>query len=273
MGLAGLRDTLRRRLPAFCKVACALLLLLVVTTPSRPAGQPLRIAVGEWPPYFSEDAPGSGSFAQVVAKAFALEGIEVEFGFFPWKRALLEVQEGRWQASAGWGRTPDREPYFHFCDPVLMQREQFFYYSDRPVAASRWSDLEGLSVGALAGAALGEPLEALAAQGSVTVYRQALLEDLFKMLRVGRVDLVMGNELVAAGAIASAVDPSEADKFAALEALDVQWDYRVIVSKKTPGGEAICKRFNDGLATLRKSGEYDRILRPEKASAMDGGII
>ncbi|WP_269583167.1 substrate-binding periplasmic protein [Roseibium sp. Sym1] len=247
------------------RLLLSVFLLALVQAPVTGAKPvPVRIAVGEWPPYFSEAAEGYGTYAQVVTRAFELEGIEVQYGFFPWKRALLETQEGRWPVSAGWGRTADREPYFHFCDPVLIQREQFFYSTDRPVTAKTWQDLQGLSFGIIEGAALGEDLDRLVSEGSVTISRQATLEDLIQMLAVGRVDLVMGNENVARKAISTAVPPAEAAKYLALEAIEVQWDYRVIVSKRTENGAALCERFNKGLESLRRSGEYDRLLWPER---------
>jgi polar amino acid transport system substrate-binding protein len=223
----------------------------------------VKIAVGEWPPYFSENAEGYGTYAQVVTRAFELEGVTVEYGFFPWKRALLQTQSGLWHASAGWGKTRDREPFFHFCDAVLVEREHFFYATDRPVEAQSLQDLSGLSLGVIDGAALGEELKELVSSGQITVFHQSTLEDLFKMLDVGRIDVVMGNEKVAADALASAFVDQETKRFKALENVTVLWDYRVIVSKKIENGEDLCARFNRGLRKLHDTGEYDRLLWPD----------
>ncbi|MHA7773744.1 substrate-binding periplasmic protein [Roseibium sp. M-1] len=248
----------------------ALLLSLPFLQISPATANPVRIAVGEWPPYFSEEATGFGTYAQVVTKAFELEGLDVEYGFFPWKRALLETQEGRWDASAGWGRTSEREPFFHFCDAVLMEFEQFFYAVDRPVSAKDMSDLEGLSLGVIEGAALGEDLDRLVSKGTVTITRQATLEDLFIMLNVGRIDLVMSNGEVAADSISKAFQGGGAERFRPLTDVAVEWDYRVIVSKKIEKGEELCTRFNHGLKALRDSGEYDRLLWPEQIKEDNG---
>lgn len=242
----------------------ALLLSLLLTQVSPARANPVRIAVGDWPPYFSETAEGYGTYAQVVTRAFELQGLEVEYGFFPWKRALLETKKGRWDASAGWGRTAEREPFFHFCDAVLMEREQFFYAVARPVSASDISDLDGLSLGVIEGAALGEKLDKLVAEGSVTIYRQATMEDLFIMLNVGRVDLVMSNGKVASDAISKAFPQSEEERFRPLPEVAVDWDYRLIVSKRIDGGDDLCARFNRGLETLHDSGEFERLLWPDR---------
>ncbi len=233
----------------------------------------IRIAVGEWPPYFSETAEGYGTYAKVVTRAFELEGLQVEYGFFPWNRALLETKDGRWPVSAGWGITEDRKPYFHFCDPVLTEREQFFHSTDRPVRAASFDDFEGLSIGVLHGAAMGEDMDRLVAEDKVTIFRQSTLEDLFKMLRVGRVNLVMGNELVAADAISAVFTQGEVEKYQPLEDVDVRWDYRVIVSKQLKSGRELCSRFNSGLRKLRQTGEYDRLFKhgSSETSDLDNG--
>lgn len=245
------------------------LLALFLAPVSEAQTVPVRIAVGEWAPYFSKEAEGYGTYAQVVTRAFELEGLQVEYGFFPWKRAFLETQEGRWPVSAGWGKTADRAPYFHFCDPVLIQREQFFYSTDHPIDAESWKDFVGLSLGIIEGAALGDELDRLVSDGDVAIFRQSTLEDLMQMLAVGRVDLVMGNENVARDAISRAIPPQDRSKFVALDSIDVQWDYRVIVSKMVEDGAMLCERFNRGLKALQDSGEYDRLLWPDQNDAED----
>lgn len=234
-------------------------------TASPAAEEVIRVAVGEWAPYFSENADGYGTFAKVVTRAFELEGYRVEFGFFPWNRALLETKEGRWPVSAGWGMTRERQPFFYFCDPVLVEREQFFYSTDRPVSAKSWDDFAGLSLGIIEGAAVGEAVTQLIEEGKVTVFRQGTFQDLFTMLKVGRVDLVMGNEFVAADAIAQTFSPEEAKKYQALRDVAVEWDYRVIVSKKLENGEKLCGHFNRGLRLLQQNGEYERLLFPQRS--------
>ena len=233
----------------------------------------VRVAVGEWPPYFSETAEGYGTYAQVVTRAFELEGMKVEYGFFPWNRALLETKEGRWPVSAGWGITEERKPYFHFCDAVLTEREQFFHSRKRPVSAKTMEDFDGLSIGVLHGAALGEDMDRLVAEHKVTIFRQNTLEDLFKMLRVGRVDLVPGNEFVAGDALTAVFTPAEAEEYEALTDVAVEWDYRVIVSRKLKNGQELCQRFNRGLEALRASGEYEQLFNhgPSQGSDVEDG--
>ncbi len=50
------------------------------------AAETIRLTNGEWQPYLSKDAPHHGFASHIVTEAFALVGVEVEYGFFPWKR-------------------------------------------------------------------------------------------------------------------------------------------------------------------------------------------
>ncbi|MBT4285973.1 MAG: hypothetical protein HOD92_01450 [Deltaproteobacteria bacterium] len=44
----------------------------------------------------------NGLAAQIITKAFAVSGFEVLFDFFPWKRAVAYVENGKYDASPLW---------------------------------------------------------------------------------------------------------------------------------------------------------------------------
>ena len=47
----------------------------------------ILLTTGKWQPYTSKSAPHYGIASHVVTEGFALVGVEVEYGFSPWKRA------------------------------------------------------------------------------------------------------------------------------------------------------------------------------------------
>jgi len=79
----------------------------------------IQLAIGEWPPFTSKDLKYYGIAARLVAEAFLLEGIQVEYGFFPWARSFLLAKEGTWDGTAIWSRQPDRVQDFYFSDTVV----------------------------------------------------------------------------------------------------------------------------------------------------------
>ena len=46
----------------------------------------IRLTNGDWQPFYSKDAPHHGFVSHIITEAFALVGVETEYGFFPWAR-------------------------------------------------------------------------------------------------------------------------------------------------------------------------------------------
>jgi len=88
------------------------------------AGETVRITNGEWQPFFSESLKDFGLPSKLVADAFALEGVKVEYGFFPWKRSYKLSEQGRWDGTIGW--------------PISEERQKTHYYSKIPVDSGAW---------------------------------------------------------------------------------------------------------------------------------------
>src|SRR5574343_387520 len=64
--------------------------------------QTLRIATGELPPYATQARADQGIALDIVRRAFALAGYQVQFHFLPWARAQQETRQGLFGASAYW---------------------------------------------------------------------------------------------------------------------------------------------------------------------------
>ena len=93
-----------------------------VETVTADDTQHLSIAVGDWPPYFDQEAPDQGIVAQLLRDVFAEEGFTVSYHFLPWKRAYYEAAMGKHDATAVWMHAEEREQEFTFSDPVLKER-------------------------------------------------------------------------------------------------------------------------------------------------------
>lgn len=90
------------------------------------AQETVRIAVGEWPPYLSENAQHYGVAAHIVEEAFQASDMKVEIDFLPWARVLVYVESGQYDASILWVKTQEREASFLFSDVVLEGEAVFF---------------------------------------------------------------------------------------------------------------------------------------------------
>ncbi|MCP5211889.1 MAG: hypothetical protein H6998_13260 [Hahellaceae bacterium] len=59
---------------------------LLMTLSTLVRAETIIITNGHWPPYQSEELKYYGFVSLMVEEAFALEGIDVDFRFRPWKR-------------------------------------------------------------------------------------------------------------------------------------------------------------------------------------------
>ena len=84
------------------------------------AEETIRIAVGDWPPFLTEDLKHNGVVAHIIGDILASEGYKAEFHFFPWARAYEWGKTGEYDGTAVWLKKPEREQDFYYSDPVLL---------------------------------------------------------------------------------------------------------------------------------------------------------
>ena len=93
--------------------------IFLLTSTGILAEETIRITIGEWAPYLSKDLKHYGVAARIVTDSFALEGVKVEYGFFPWARSKFLAQEGEWDGSAVWIHNAERAKDFLFSDSMF----------------------------------------------------------------------------------------------------------------------------------------------------------
>ena len=54
----------------------------------------INLTNGEWPPYLSEQLPENGFASAVVRESLNAVGMNVRYGYYPWKRAYLYAKNG-----------------------------------------------------------------------------------------------------------------------------------------------------------------------------------
>jgi polar amino acid transport system substrate-binding protein len=221
----------------------------------------IRIAIGEWPPFIGEALPHYGVVPQLLNEAFATQGVSVEYGFFPWKRAYTEVKQGRWQASAIWGRTPEREADCLFSAVVYRDEVVLFYRRDKPISwdgsLAGAEQLNGLRIGIPLGSAKMPVLEEAERRGWVQY--EASGDELINLrkLAAGRIDAVdivkgSGSHLL------RQLSAKERAKLTTTQSYET-WDYHLIFSRRLPESERFQQLFDQGLRELKDSGRYAQI--------------
>jgi polar amino acid transport system substrate-binding protein len=220
----------------------------------------IRLTTGKWQPYTSRSAPHYGFASHIVTEAFALVGVEVEYGFFPWKRAMKLAREGKWDGSAIWYDTEERRENFFYSDPIVPSTQSFFHLKSYQFDWDQFEDLADLRVGGTSEYSYGAEFDASEEAGVFKTHRAISDEVGLTNLLKGRIDVFPGELLVTYEQIRDTFSEEEAALFAHHPKHISQAPLHLILSKKVPESEQMRDLFNEGLRQLKKSGKYDQII-------------
>lgn len=223
--------------------------------------QPLRLATGELPPYATQERADQGIALDVVRQAFDLAGLKVTYTFKPWTRTLEEARAGMWDATAYWGRNPERDRGFLISDNVLTEQWVLvFRHSAFKGAAFDWKtlpDLKGLRIGVVQSYTYTPEFWAL--QKSGVLDARLASDDLanLRLLMGGRLDVVPMERNVACYLMQHHfADHEVRDLRAHPRPFAPNFTTHVMFSDKLPESAARLEAFNRGLRTLKRSPAY-----------------
>ncbi|VXB70436.1 substrate-binding periplasmic protein [Pseudomonas sp. 8O] len=234
--------------------------LLVLLLGSTQAAEQVRLTNGEWPPYLGETLPHHGVVSRIVAEAFALQGVEVQWEFHPWARSLKMAEQGRRDGSAVWLANPEREQRFHISEPVV---ESGYYLFHRKNHAFDWNDVEdlrGLRIAGTRGYDYGEAFERAEAAGELEVARLTGDEQGLRQLLAGRVDLFPVDKVVGFDLLYQKFSAAERQRLSFHRKPLRSDSLHLLLSREVPGNAELMQRFNRGLNQLRDSGKISQYL-------------
>ena len=228
----------------------------------------IRLATEEYPPYTSKDLANYGVASHIVTDAFALEGVQTEYSFFPGARALLSVKSGSWDGSLVWTKAPDRLELVHYSDPLFSSQNSVFFHlkTTDPTKLKydphkkNYASLKGLTVGGIIGYGYGANFEEAEQSGVLTVSRVTDYRQNFEMLLRGRINLVAANRDVGYFYLNQYFTEQQRAQISDTPHLAKVTTYYLILSKKTKNSEHYLQAFNRGLQRLKTNGSYEHYL-------------
>lgn len=236
------------------------LLLLIVVLGSAHAADTVRLTNGEWPPYLGEDLPYHGVASRIVAEAFALQNVEVQWEFHPWARSLKMAEQGTRDGSAVWLYNHEREQRFHISDPVVESGYYLFHRKNRHFDWSSVEDLRGLRIAATRGYDYGDAFQQAEAAGEIDVVRLTGDEQGLRQLLAGRIDLFPVDKVVGFDLLYQQFSAAER-RLLSFHPVPLRSDsLHLLLSREVPGNAELMQRFNQGLARLRDSGKISQYL-------------
>ncbi|MES0812501.1 transporter substrate-binding domain-containing protein [Roseibium sp. SCPC15] len=173
-------------------------LLMMTFLASQVRAETFTFAIGEWPPFISQKAPGFGLHSRKVTEVFRSKGHDVRFEFLPWRRSLELTKRGTLPATFSWSYVKTRtQDYLYPTTPIDTLKDVYFYPKHRfaeEVPPLTFKDIKqrGLTVVGIAGYWYQEPLEKI----GVTFQSVATEEQAWTMLLHGRADLYIENDIV-----------------------------------------------------------------------------
>ena len=238
-----------------------ILLVLLSLFSAGAMAETIHITNGEWPPFTSEQLPNHGPLSRIVTEAFALEGITVEYGYFPWKRAYDYARTGKWDGSVGWAPTPKHQQDFHLSKPVLTVDKGLFHLKNNPFDWTRIDDLKGWKVGGTAGYSYGDEWDEAIKDGRLKVDEVTVDEQNIRKLLLRRVDVIAMEVDVANHLIRTLLSPEEAAMIVQHPKLVMQTPICLALSRHAARSPELMERFNRGLQRLTESGAYERYIQ------------
>jgi len=234
-----------------------LLVLLGVLLPMAGEAREVSVAIGfSIPPYVIAEER-RGIEYDIVKESLASEGFEMVPHFVPLGRVIKEIDAG--QAEAAMTQRLETGIKAHFSDVYITYHNFAITLASRNIAVESMADLGDKSVLAFQNASLYLGPEFKAAAAADPHYREEARQMAQPLLLyLGRVDVVIADRNIFSWfaqqpEVQAKTDTRQAIRF---HPLFPPTDYRMAFRDAD-----LRDHFNRGLATLHRTGAYDRIVR------------
>jgi polar amino acid transport system substrate-binding protein len=230
----------------------------------------IRITNGEWEPFMSEYSPHYGINSHIVSEAFLLEGITVEWGFFPWISSYRIAKKGReWDASATRWPAPETKKEFLLSEAVSNTSFIFFHLKSYDFEWDSFDDLQNKILGGTFEYDYGREFMAAIEDHIFEIERVVTDEQNFKKLLAGRIDIFPQDPIVGYAQIRNTFSPKQAKLFTHHPKEFENSTLHLIISKNSPNAEFFLDKFNTGFRKLKKSGRLAEMLDDLNAGKYD----
>ncbi|MBF0258901.1 MAG: transporter substrate-binding domain-containing protein [Desulfamplus sp.] len=239
------------------KILCVTALFMGMSQTCTAQGKLVRLATIEYPPFTGQNLKNGGALAELAVAAFKLSGYSVEITYLPWMRGLEMTKFGDYDGLMDMWYRPEREKFFIFSESTEANQIVLFKRKDNPANFSTYEDLKRYSIGIVRGYANPPEFDAMIEQLNVEAVEGEITN--IKKLLGGRVDLVL-MDLKVGWYMINTVFPEQADLLISLPKVLKNDPIYIGFSRAVPDIQTKVDAFNQGIKTLRESGEYKSIL-------------
>lgn len=221
------------------------------------ATETIRLTTGEWSPFISKDLEHHGFVMRIIKESFALEGVEVQYEFFPWGRADMLVKEGVRDGLAVQPESPD----FYNSDVVIEDKLVFFYSKKKPFDWNTLEDLKGISIGGVIANTYGEVITKMEENKEIAIERVARESQNLRKLLLDRIQVTPMGLAFGYSLLRKNFTDAEIKEITHHPKPIRVSQYRLALSKKVDRNKKMLQLFNAGLRKLKESGKYDQYIQ------------
>ena len=250
------------RLPTLRRWAVAVVLCLACLglVPATARCANIRLLGFDYAPFYQyHDSRLEGIAVDLARELFPRLGLTPEVDLFPLKRALDMLREGLADGTMILIRTPERENFLHFTEPVMTVRGLIWSLADGNRGAVRFDTLEDLKpyrIGVTRGYSYGPEFDALLQTMEVDTANSDYSN--YQKLLQGRIDIFPGNEIVAQGLFKR--HPELRNRLTHSDKAFMEWDLCIAISRLSPHAARL-PEIEAALKDLKDQGVVDRIVR------------
>jgi polar amino acid transport system substrate-binding protein len=221
--------------------------------------EPLRIVSSEFVPHNGENLPNQGHAVQLVREIFATQQQDIQLDFLPWPRALLQAKQGEAAAIISVWFDAERAGYLHYPTPLYTNYLKFYHNTANPIVFIKLDQLakRPLRLGVVRGYSYPQAIKALPFEW---IEVNTDLESM-KMLALGRVDLVICEQMVAEYLLATELTEYSAQLSATGPVVEARPMY-LAFSKAHPKSLLMQQKFEKGLQQLKQQQRLE-LLQPD----------
>lgn len=217
----------------------------------------IKVALGEWPPYASEQLPHGGLLPHIIKRALAFSNIQTNNFFMSWDAAYEQTLTRQYDISPGWLSTTEREKDMSFSQAMSYIDLRFFHTKENKFSWNNIEDIYSLRLGVVHGYSYGSELDnAIKNKLISTRYYENDREALIGLANK-EIDLYPADAIVATYLLSKLSD-SQQNSISFDEKTISYSPVFLIKAKQSPN--TILNNFNDGLNKLKNNGEYAKIL-------------
>ena len=239
----------------------ALSLLLFLNSSNMAFAQTANIAVGDWPPYISQDLKHNGVVSHIIKDVFAAMGMDASIKFMPWTRAYKHTAAGSFTATGVWMHKTEREKDFIYSDAILNEQFVFFHNKSFDFNWSTIDDLYGMKMGGVMAYSYGPELDKALEKGLIEMARIKHPKQNFKMLLRNRIQLNPMEINVGYSSLKKNFTLKEQAQITHHPKAFLNNLSYVLFPKKIENSKELVKRFNNALAKIKASGQYEEYFK------------